>query len=292
MSTATHGRPFRCRPSCCVRPRRRPTPPAARLERRPPPEACTALPLPHPTSHTTERAAAPIATPSSRQRLRSCRPVALAVVVAAAAAELDHGLSSAWSGASSGDSTHTRGETGQAGFECSGTPFDEQFTTCSGRPGAARGCRRAATIAAGDRNRSSAAIGRQPPDLCTASCWAERHVHPPQQRTGKKWRCAPPGHVGAHPGRIFSSCRHATRRLEVIPIFAHVCAFALDQRQMCGSTSSRAQPARKTTVLDASEQTAPKVRSHSGRQGARGPGHNAPRRIHPPAALAQSRSYL
>ena len=52
-------------------------------------------------------------TPSSRQRLRSCRPVALAVVVAAAAAELDHGLSSAWSGASSGDSTHTRGETGR-----------------------------------------------------------------------------------------------------------------------------------------------------------------------------------
>ena len=125
-------------------------------------------------------------TPSSRQRLRSCRPVALAVVVAAAAAELDHGLSSAWSGASSGDSTHTRGETGQAGFECSGTPFDEQFTTCSGRPGAARGCRRAATIAAGDRNRSSAAIGRQPPDLCTASCWAERHVHPPQQRSNRQ----------------------------------------------------------------------------------------------------------
>ena len=172
-------------------------------------------------------------TPSSRQRLRSCRPVALAVVVAAAAAELDHGLSSAWSGASSGDSTHTRGETGRPGFKCSGTPFDEQFTTCSGRPGAARGCRRAATIAAGDRNRSSAANGRQPPDRCTASCWAERHVHPPQQRTGKKWRCAPPGHVGAHPGRIFSSCRHATRRLEVIPIFADVCAFALDQRQMC-----------------------------------------------------------
>ena len=107
------------------------------------------------------------------------------------------------------------------------------------------------------------------------------HLNSEQARSG---RCAPPGHVGAHPGRIFSSCRHATRRLEVIPIFAHVCAFALDQRQMCGSTSSRAQPARKTTVLDASEQTAPKVRSHSGRQGARGPGHNAPRRIHPPAA--------
>ena len=154
-----------------------------------------------------------------------------------------------WDGASSGDSTHTRGETGQAGFKCSGTPFDEQFTTCSGRPGAARGCRRAATIAAGDRNRSSAAIGRQPPDLCTASCWAERHVHPPQQRTGKKWRCAPPGHVGAHPGRIFSSCRHATRRLEVIPIFADVCAFALDQRQMCEVRRRELSPPGKPRFL-------------------------------------------